>query len=344
MRKRKRKVPWREWEYQSSHTRAYDSFFKGCGTPLFRVPFTLDYAIQDTKYHCNHFLSCNPSKCTLYDDLCYELDICHYRKFTPPPVRPVNRNYAFVMGRHDGIHGPFEFHEWKQYSWNLWDWFFDLKDDENALIEDNLHYQWSQVYFRHPKDFIGGHYGLYSDILMPMCAYFEDTYTKHRSYADVWDGSDLFENIEPVDIHQARDFRNHGKLFNFTVPHLSNCKKHGIDPTKISPLELRNQDRQAVERFKARIKRGDTALTTYTDPQGDPYKSWYKMAKHIPLRLVNDKVQPAIFDNNQELIDQYWDESLDTIQGFFDCKCIELMPENYVPDLSGTVNIDNNCH
>ena len=112
-------------------------------------------------------------------------------------------------------------------------------------------------------------------------------------------------------------------------------KKHSVNPMTIQLHQLRENDRQVVTRIKNRIKQGDTALTTYTDPEGDPFVSWYKMAKHIPLRLVDNNVQPAIFENNQELIDKYWEESLDTLQGFFDCKCLELMPEDYVPDLSG---------
>ena len=86
---------------------------------------------------------------------------------------------------------------------------------------------------------------------------------------------------------------------------------------------------------KTRLKNGDDALTTYADPEGDQFNSWYKLAKHVPLRLVNNVVKPAIFPNNQSLIDTYWEESMATIQGFFDCQCIELMPPDYVPDLSG---------
>ena len=332
---KRKKVPWDKWKYQSTQTRASDTFFHGCGERLYCIPYTLDFALKDSQRQANHYIQCNPDNCTMYDDYCYEMDFLYYRKFTPPPIRPVNKNYALVMGRWNGIQGPYEFHEWKSYSWSLWDLFCELKDDENAIIEDNLHYRWSKIYFRHPKDFVGGHYSLYSDILMVLCAYFEDEYTRHRAYADVWEGSCLFENIEPVDKDEARDFRQSGKIFNFTVPHKSNCKKRGVDPHSLSLSQLREDDRLAVKRFKNRIQQGDTALTTYTDPVGVPFHSWYKLAKHIPLRLKDGQVKPAIFDNNEELIQTYWKESLDTIQGFFDCHCIELMPENYIPDLSG---------
>ena len=334
--KDKKKVPWRQWESQSCNTRAYDTFFQGCGHSLFRIPYTLDYAIQDKQYQAQHYATCHPDQCTMYDQYCYELDFLHYQKFTPPSVRPVNRHYCLVMGRTTGIHGPFTFHQWKQYSWSLLDWFFELKDDEDALTETNLHERWSQVYFRHPKDFVGGHYGLYSDILMVMCAYFADDYTRHRAYADVWEGSDLYENIEPVDITEARPFRDHGKVFNFTVKHQTNAKKRSVDST-ITNEQLRIDDRAAIQRFKTRLRNGDSCLTTYADPEGDPFHSWYKVAKHIPLRLENGLVKPAIFANNAALIDQYWEESLATIQGFFDCHCIELMPKDYVPDLSGNL-------
>ena len=332
--KTKKKVPWRQWEYQSENTRAYDTFFKGCGHTLFRIPYTLDYAISDSEFQANHYANCDPKNCTMYDQYCSEMDFLHYSRFTPPNIRPVNRNYCFVMGRDSGIHGPLTFHEWKEYSWSLLDSFFELKDDENALTEQNIHQQWAKIYFRHPKDFIGGHYGLYSDILLILCAYFADTYTKHRAYADVWEGSDLYENIEPVDYQDARPFRDHGKVFNFTVLHKTNAKKQSVDST-IPPEVLREQDRAAVNRFKTRLKNGDDCLTSYTDPQGDPYTSWYKLAKHVPLRVIDGVVKPAIFPNNESLIDTYWEESLATIQGFFDCNCIELMPEGYVPDLSG---------
>ena len=242
------------------------------------------------------------------------------------------------MGRYDGIHGPYEFQEWKIYSWKLLDWFFELQNDENALIESNIHLRWSKVYFRHPKDFVGGHYGLYSDIQLLLCAYFTDEYTRHRAYADVWEGSCLYENIEPVDKEDGREFRDHGKMFNFTVPHLANCKKQSVDATIISNEELRKNDRLAIQRFKTRIKHGDASLTNYTDPDGDRFKSWYKLAKHVPLRIVYNRILPAIFENNEDLIDENWEDSLATIQGFFDCHCIELMPEDYIPDLSGTID------
>ena len=150
------------------------------------------------------------------------------------------------MDRFNGIQGPYTFHQWKVYSWSLLDWFFELKDDENAVTEENLHIQWSKVYFRHPRDFVGGHYGLYSDIMMTLCAYFADDYTRHRSYADVWDGSDLYENIEPVDMDDARSFRDHGKVFNFTVKNESNLKKHSVATTMISNEELRDNDKAAI--------------------------------------------------------------------------------------------------
>ena len=95
MRPKRKKVPWNQWEYQSQQTRAYDTFFKGCGTSLFLIPFTLDFAIQDITRQAQHYAQCNPDYCTMYDEYCYETDFLHYRKFTPPPVRPVNRNYCF---------------------------------------------------------------------------------------------------------------------------------------------------------------------------------------------------------------------------------------------------------
>ena len=74
---------------------------------------------------------------------------------------------------------------------------------------------------------------------------------RHRTYADIQQGSDLFENIAPIDQKDAKKFRQNGKMFNVTVPHQENCKILGIS-TEIDIEKQREVERKRLEKVKSR--------------------------------------------------------------------------------------------
>ena len=172
-----------------------------------------------------------------------------------------------------------------------------------------------------------------------------DDYTKHRSYADVHSGSDLWENIKPIDKEQAVPFRQNGHMFNETRPHAMNQKILGISSVNLK--EARESDRKHFEKLQDRIKSDTTELTTFAVTEGqekadNPYfHSWYKPVKHIPKRLVNKEVRAAFFPNNERHTMEHWDTCIKTIEKFLESGAIMLMSHGFRPELSATFVLAN---
>ena len=74
---------------------------------------------------------------------------------------------------------------------------------------------------------------------------------RHRTYADIHQGSDLFENIAPIDFKDAKKFRQNGKMFNITKRHDENCKILGIT-SKIDLKVQREKERKRLQKVKTR--------------------------------------------------------------------------------------------
>ena len=180
---------------------------------------------------------------------------------------------------------------------------------------------------------------------MLMVPYLADDYTKHRSYADVHSGSDLWENIQPVDKEQAVPFRQNGHMFNETRIHAMNQKILGIKSVNLK--EGRENDKKHFQTLTGRIHTDTTELTTFAVTKGNEnednpqFNSWYKPVKHIPKRLVNGKVKDAYFPNNERHTMEHWDTCIKTIEKFLESGAIMLMSHGFRPDLSATFVLAN---
>lgn len=183
---------------------------------------------------------------------------------------------------------------------------------------------------------------------MLMIPYLTDDFTKHRSYADVHSGSDLYENIMPVEKEKAVPFRQNGHMYNVSKPHKMNMKILGLKQVDIE--KERQRDKERFEKLTSRIKTDTTELTSFTvnDPNlsenEKTFQSWYKPIKHVPKRLVKGEVRDPFFPNNERHTMEHWDTCVETIQKFLESGAIMLMSHAFRPELSATfvlANADN---
>ena len=246
-----------------------------------------------------------------------------------------------VLDKNGTVIGPYRHNEWLEHSYFLWDLFFKLKD-QPELFFLNHKYFWSSIHFRHNDDFCAGLYQRFTPIFMLLARYLPDEYSKHRSYADVHSGSDLWENIKPVDKEEAIPFRQHGKIFNVSSPHYTNMRIRGQMITDV--MKVRESEKRKFKQFVKKVKKNQTDFTDFTMPSESQFESWYRPLKNLPRRLVNDKEFPAIFPNNERHILEHWDKCLEGIEKFLKSGAIRLMPQSYTPKLIAThvlANADN---
>lgn len=92
---------WNYWRFLSQESKALDSNLQACDC-VARGWFNCDYEQKDFLKWDHNFL--------------------FQRRFCPRPVRPVNKNGAFVATRYKGrIEGPYLYKEWLEYSYFLFD-------------------------------------------------------------------------------------------------------------------------------------------------------------------------------------------------------------------------------
>ena len=246
-----------------------------------------------------------------------------------------------VLDEKGAIKGPYRHEEWLVHSYMLWDLFFKLRE-QPELFMLNHQYYWSLIYFRHNDDFCAGLYQRFTPIFLLLAAYLPDEYSKHRSYADVHSGSDLWENIKPVDKEEAIQFRQHGKVFNVSTPHKSNMKIRGQMITDV--MKVRQNEKIKFKAFTNKVKKNQTDFTDFVMPNESHFHSWYRPLKNLPKRLVNNQELPAIFPNNERHILEHWDTCVKGISKFLESGAIRLMPLTYTPKLVAThvlANADN---
>ena len=256
-------------------------------------------------------------------------------------MRSVNWNNAMVLNENGTIMGPYRHEEWLEHSYYLWDLFHKLKSQPELFLL-NQSYYWSTIYFRHNDDFCAGLYQRFTPIFMLLARFLPDEYSRHRSYADVHSGADLWENIKPVDKEEAVNFRQHGKMFNVSVPHDANLKIRGQMITDV--MKVRANEKKKFKSFVGKVKKNQTDFTDFVMPAESQFESWYRPLKNLPKRLVNGLELPAIFPNNERHILEHWDTCVEGIEKFLKSGAIQLMPLNYTPKLVAThvlANADN---
>ena len=118
--------PWLLWKHLSKKAEALDLMHQGCNHNFYLIPFTISHLIK-TKISIP--TSCDRQFCTAVDQYLAEKDILHISKFSVPRVKAVNYQNNWVLDEKGVLQGPYEFHEWLDYSYVLWDLFHDLVDD-----------------------------------------------------------------------------------------------------------------------------------------------------------------------------------------------------------------------
>ena len=129
-------IKWQDWHKWSDRARGLNTILQCC------------LCVKRGIYDCS---------CEVDDLKAWLDDFLYDRKFTPPPVKPVNKNGALVMHKAGFVVGPYLADEWKQYSYYLLDYFHDIIEGKDIP-------EWHRLFFRDPKDFYAGGYGHFYDI------------------------------------------------------------------------------------------------------------------------------------------------------------------------------------
>ena len=349
---KKIKPPWSWWSSLSEKGEVRDMMFSDCGHCFYSIPYTISFLISSKISLLD--LECESRACKAWDQYWFECDVTYISKTQPPSVKAVNRNAALVLSREGIVQGPYTFQEWKVYSWQYWDWFHDIMKDPLAFNKNNASTWWSKIYFRATTDFIAGNYNYYKDIQMLMIREIIDRDAKHSCYENMHRGVDLYHNLIPLDITEAKSFYNNGKVFNISVPHITNHTIRSEDLGSIDILRERQSRRDFFDELKIKRKSGSNLLaksmpddlSENSDKQY--FKNWYPLIKQLPLRLVEnrgtDTVLPAIFGNNDNHIQDHWNKVIKCLSGFLKTGALKIMPQDYQPVMSAALVLANADH
>ena len=120
----------------------------------------------------------------------------------------------------------------------------------HLAVQNKLKLDWRDLFFRQEDSFYGGIYSDFTEISMLYARKLPSDYLRHSAYKIIHQGTDIFDNLAPIDENEARKFRNHGKFFTKTVPHIQNCKIRGINP---NTLNLQKQSSIAHEQKSGKL-------------------------------------------------------------------------------------------
>ena len=349
------RTPWQKWEKLSEKARVVDTYFQECDHSLFKTPYAYDF-IMASKITIPK--DCKKPLCRALDQWLCEYDITYLSRYRPPPIRPVNFNGAMVLNSDHKLTGPYFYDEWLHYSWQCWDDFHSFQSKQSEYSASNKHKLWSELRFRHTDDFVAGNYNWYSPITMLMARKFPTDDGRHGAYANVHAGVDLWQNLQPVDITEAKQFRQNGKIFNVSYPHQTNSFIRG--KTNINLISERAIRKEQLEKLKNRKKESKGTLTSMvldsdkSVPDSDRHLAyWYPLTKQVPLRLLEkpiskgakrkkiESIEPAIFDNNPDHMIEYKDQIITCLTEFFIAGSIKLMPKGYKPMQSAQLIMAN---
>ena len=344
--KRERKegeIPWNQWERLSLKAEAYDTYHQSCGHSFWQIPYSIEFLVSSKITLEN--LNCKAAVCEAEDQYFRETDTNFLSKITPPNIRALNKNAALVLNEEGIIQGPFTFLEWLTYSWGLWDKFHLHIQYEEKISFTNIADLWSEVFFRDPEQFCAGNYNLYSPIHLLMIRKLNDLDSQHRSYADMHSGVDLWSNLEPLDIDQAKSFRQNGKMFNIPLHHVSNHKIRGCRLENTNLLAERQKRKNYFHKLTTKHSKGSHLLAHALTDESDHMEVWYPLCKQLPLRLVSKKnsqeILPAEFSNNEEHTTIHVEKIIKCLTGFLTTGAVRLMPSDYKPLMTASLVLAN---
>ena len=341
---RSEKIPYAEWESLSEKARARDTYFQSCGHTFWRVPYSIQYLLE-SKLSLKESENCQAEVCEAIDQYQCEIDILYMSKLQPPHVLPVNKKAAIVLNEHGIVQGPYLHSEWIDYSFKLWDRFHLHLDETIPVTFENISDLWADVYFRSTSHFVAGNYNFYAPIHLMMINKMADTDSKHRAYADMHGGVDLWSNLIPTDVSEAKNFRQNGKMFNIPMPHISNHKIRNRVVANTNLLEERENRKTYFKKLKSKHKKGSDVLSHALEDGEDHMAVWYPLTKQVPLRLINQaEILPANFDNNEGHTQEHWAKIVKCLTGFLTTGALKLMPADYTPVMTATLVLANATH
>ena len=340
--------PWEEWSKLSDKGHARDTIFSDCGHSFFQIPYTIEFLIQSRITLTD--ISCSSSACKAVDEYWSEVDTNYISKINPPSVRAVNKLSALVMSQDGIIQGPYTFKEWKLYAWQCWDWFHDIVEGRSTFDWSNKSTWWAKVYFRDMSQFVAGNYNYYSDIHLLMIRKIIDEDSQHSCYASMHSGVDLFHNLKPMDIWEAKPFHNKGKVFNISMPYVTNIHIRGVKSQEVNIVDQRRLRREFFEKLKNKKNTNSVALNrVYEGGDVERFENWYPLVKQIPFKVVDNHkdsltVLPAFFENNEKHTNDHQDKIIKCLTGFLTTGALRMMPKNYTPVMTAALVLANAEH
>ena len=255
---------WEQWKEFSRNSLNLDTCLQGCGCAERGIS------------------GCN---CLAKDKSLWDNDFLYVRKFTPPPVRPVNRNGYMVLHKDGYVMGPYTYDEWLASG-------FELFDTCHEIINGEKDPDWSKLYFRHEDDFYGAIYSHFYPIFFLMIHKMGSLEAKHGVSNDLTRGVNLYETLKPRTFSKSNIFRNKGEMYLKPQPHTEFLTQiHGEDPNEFDVkqcqkalLEQSNQFKHRAKMIKKANKKRSWEQALHFLPKPEQhFDNWYPKIKQTPI-------------------------------------------------------------
>ena len=301
-----RRINWNKWTQYSDEAIQMDHVMQCCS------------CVTRGQYDCN---------CEEEDRQAWLNDVTYVRKFTPPPVRPVNKDGAIVIDEYGLIRGPYLYEHWRHYSFYLLDYFHDI-------IEQKTQPEWHKLYFRHEDDFYSGIYSHFYEIYVLYSRQLHGTVTRHNALNDVHRGVDMYENLYPAGLIKPSNFRGKGQMLTLHVPHYENCKDiWQVNPRYLDFEKIQSKWLSRAVRLKKRVnkmkkfnKKFKFRTMYYLPSKYQNIKRWYPKTKQVPLfyNYKTKKIEWPFFKTDEKLELLHQDYIKDTIEKWLKTKTIYI--------------------
>ena len=278
---------WKKWTEFSKNSLNLDTCLQGCGCAERGIT------------NCD---------CIEKDKSKWESDFLYVRKFTPPPVRPVNR-FGYTVLHPDGyVMGPYLYDEWLASG-------FEIFDRCHEIINSDRDPDWSTLYFRNEADFYGAIYSHFYPIFLLMIHKMASLEAQHGVSNDLTRGVDLYQTLRAREFTKSNVFRNKGEMYLKPQPHeefITEIHKQSLEEFDLSVTQ--NQLLEQSKFFKDRAKMikkqnkkrsWQQALHFLPKPE-QTFENWYPKVKQTPIWFdfkQNKWLYPPIFHTAPEILE-----------------------------------------
>ena len=301
-----RRINWNKWEQYSRESLQMDYVLECCP------------CIKRGIYDCD---------CEQKDFQAWDYDVTYVRKFTPPPVRPVNFKGSMVMDQYGIIRGPYLYEHWRHYSFYLLEYFHDIIEGKDVP-------EWHRLYFRHENDFYSGIYSHFYEIQFLYASKMNGNITKHNALNDIHRGVDMYENLYPAGLLKPSNFRGKGQMFTLHVPHYENCNDiwninhRYLNFEKIQQKWIKRSIKlkKRISKMKKFNKNFKFRTMYYLPKQFQNFKRWYPKTKQVPMfyNYKTKNIEWPFFETDQKLEELHQDYIKETIEKWIVTKAIYI--------------------